>query len=75
MRPPESIEAVKQHIAQREGILPHQQLLFFGGQTLKEGHTLAEYGVLTGLTIQLSLRLRGNGKQRSGPGAVPRGAA
>jgi len=65
VRAPESIEAVKQHIAEREGIPPHQQLLFFGGQTLKEGCTLAEHGVLTGLTIQLSLRLRGNGQQTS----------
>ena len=65
MRASESIEVVKQQIAQREGFPPDQQLLFFGGQTLKEGRTLADYGVSTGWTIQLSLRLRGNGQQNS----------
>lgn len=67
MHASESIEAVKQTIQNNEGIPPDQQLLFFMGQILNDGHTLAEYGILTGLTIQVSLRLRGNGEQGAEP--------
>ena len=50
-----SIENVKQLVLDGVGLPPDLQQLIFEGAQLQDGHTLAEYNILTDSTLQLRL--------------------
>ena len=54
----DTIELLKKKIQQQKGCLPYRQLLTFGGKKLLYGHTLSDYNIEEGSTIQLMRRLR-----------------
>ena len=53
---PYTIESVKYTISTREGIPPHCQQLTFTGRVLKDGHTLDDYNIQDGSTLDLVVR-------------------
>lgn len=48
IKPSDTIESVKQHIQNKEGVLPYEQLLMFEGRGLEDGYTLQDYKVQNG---------------------------
>ena len=54
------IDNVKARIQSLWGVSPDQQQLIFGGRVLLDGKTLAFYGIPTGATLRLFLKLRGS---------------
>jgi hypothetical protein len=54
------IDNVKARIQSLWGISPDQQQLILGGRVLLDGKTLAFYGIATGSTLRLFLKLRGS---------------
>jgi len=59
-----SFGAVKQIIQDKEGIPADAQILLFGGKSLENHLTLADYALERGSTIYLSLNLLGGAKKK-----------
>ncbi|KAJ1617108.1 hypothetical protein T492DRAFT_565041, partial [Pavlovales sp. CCMP2436] len=59
VEPTESIESIKQKIADQEGVEESTQRLIFGGKQLENGKTLQDYDISEDATVHLVLRLRG----------------
>eukprot|EP01094_Clydonella_sp_ATCC50884_P028763 TRINITY_DN8747_c0_g1_i1.p1 TRINITY_DN8747_c0_g1~~TRINITY_DN8747_c0_g1_i1.p1 ORF type:complete len:421 (+),score=99.55 TRINITY_DN8747_c0_g1_i1:89-1264(+) len=60
----DSVESLKAKVQKKEGIPPHQQRLVIGGRQLEDGRSLADYSVRRESTLDLVLRLRGQGHTR-----------
>ncbi|TEY43154.1 hypothetical protein BOTCAL_0377g00030 [Botryotinia calthae] len=56
-----TIETLKDHIQDKEGIPPDQQRIIFGGKELRDRDTLGDIDVKEGITLHLVLILRGGG--------------
>ncbi|KAG8464358.1 hypothetical protein KFE25_003421 [Diacronema lutheri] len=70
VEPTESIESIKQKIADQEGVEESTQRLIFGGKQLENGKTLQDYDVGADATVHLVLRLRG-GDRPARPARAP----
>jgi len=57
--PTDTVASLQTQIFVRSGIHPHHQLVVFGGKSLQESRTLQDYGIESGSTLHLTLRLRG----------------
>ncbi|KAJ8263677.1 hypothetical protein COCON_G00161340 [Conger conger] len=57
--PGETVAQFKLKVQNKEGVPVQQQRLVYESKPLEDGHTLEDYGIKAGSTINLLLRLRG----------------
>lgn len=53
----DTVAILKQKVEVREGISPDQQRLIFGGRQIEDDKTMSHYGIESGATVILVLRL------------------
>jgi ubiquitin len=61
----DTVDDLKHQIWNKEGIPPDQLRIIFNGQQLENGHALADYGITSGSTLHIVLRLRGDPEKDS----------
>lgn len=71
--PSETVAAMKEQLAQREGTPPECQRLICNGMSMQDGRTLASYDVRHGANILLVPQLKEQGKARPMSFSAPRG--
>lgn len=58
MQQSDTVGALKEMISKKEGHPPQQQRLLFAGQQLEDTRTLSDYGINSGSTVQMSIRIQ-----------------
>nr|XP_018912362.1 PREDICTED: ubiquitin-40S ribosomal protein S27a [Bemisia tabaci]XP_018912363.1 PREDICTED: ubiquitin-40S ribosomal protein S27a [Bemisia tabaci] len=64
VQPNETVACLKHQIEASEALPVREQRLIFGGSQLEDDKTLADYSILKGNTIHLTLSLAGGAKKR-----------
>mmetsp|Transcript_5063 Transcript_5063/g.15174 ORF Transcript_5063/g.15174 Transcript_5063/m.15174 type:complete len:80 (+) Transcript_5063:109-348(+) len=59
--PSDTVGRIKERIEEKEGILPSQQRLIFGGRNLVDDKSARDYNIEGGSVLHLVLQLRGGG--------------
>ncbi|XP_026995899.2 polyubiquitin-like [Tachysurus fulvidraco] len=55
----ETVDQLMKKVRQKEGAPEDQQRLIYSGRQLESGRKLQDYGIVSGSTIHMTLRLRG----------------
>jgi len=56
-----TVSEIKDSIQAKQGTPPDQQRLIYDGRQLEDDRTIADYGIASGCTVRVVLRLRGGG--------------